>query len=61
MKVLLHRHEWDNRWIPYFQKELSRYDLTVTSSVIPDELLNLSRGKDLLVSMWSDEIGRAHV
>jgi glycosyltransferase involved in cell wall biosynthesis len=56
MKILLHYHQWGNRWIPYFEKELSRYDLTVTSTEDGEELGKLSEKADVLLSMWCDGI-----
>ncbi len=56
MKILLHYPKWSNRWIPYIEKELSRYDLTVTSTNEREELFDLSKQNDVLFSMWANEI-----
>ena len=46
--------EWDNRWLPYFKAELSnKYDLIYTDSTNRVELIRLSQGKDLFISMWA--------
>lgn len=54
MKVLLHYPKWNNRWIPYIEHELSRYDVTVCHSYSSKELRLLSEKADLLISMWCD-------
>lgn len=57
-KVLLAFPKWDNRWIPYFTKELSKYDLKIIHS--DDFMLNTlwdeTRKADILISMWATEI-----
>ena len=55
MKLLLYYPEWENRWIPYIEKELSCYDLTVTNTNDRDELVELSKQNDVLFSMWANE------
>jgi glycosyltransferase involved in cell wall biosynthesis len=56
MKILLHYPAWGNRWIPYINEELSRYDLTVTTSHDPHEVARLSQEADILMSMWASEV-----
>ena len=56
MKLLLHYPSWGNRWIPYIKKELSCYDLTVTSTNDQKELFKLSKKADVLLSMWANEL-----
>ena len=55
MKILLHYPQWANRWIPYINKELSRYDLKVTHTAVVNELKQLSEEADVLISMWANE------
>jgi len=55
MKILLHCPDWGNRWIPYFKKELSRYDLTVTHSMDDKVVGPMSEEADVLISMWLSE------
>lgn len=57
MKVLVHRPDWANRWIPYFRKTLSnRYEVVETSSDQASELEQLSKDADVLISMWFNGI-----
>jgi len=56
MKILLHYPEWSNRWVPYIEKELNQYDLTVTHTSDGGKLGDLSDKADLLISMWMNEI-----
>ena len=55
-KVLLHYPDWKNRWEPYVKEALSEFDLTVTSSLEVDELEQLSKDADILVSMWANQV-----
>ena len=61
IKVLLYYPEWGNRWIPYFEKELSRYDLTVLNApkggkVPVNDIEASARQSDVLISMWMDNM-----
>ena len=56
MKILFHYPQWGNRWIPYIERELNRYDLTVTSTEDSKELARLSEEADILFSAWLNEI-----
>lgn len=61
VKLLLYYPEWGNRWIPYFERELSRYDLTVfnapATGVFPiADLEKASSEADVLISMWYDNV-----
>lgn len=61
MKVLLYYPEWGNRWIPYIEKELSRYELMVFNTpaggqIDLEVLRSLSRKADVLISMWCDPV-----
>lgn len=57
LRVLMWAPQWDNRWLPYFKNELgNRYDFTVTDTTDPVKLEEISRDKDLYLSMWGDGI-----
>jgi glycosyltransferase involved in cell wall biosynthesis len=56
MKVLLHYPDWKNRWEEYILNSLKDYDVTVTSSEVVEELGELSKDKDVLISMWCNGI-----
>ena len=57
LRVLMWAPDWDNRWLPYFRNELgSKYDLTVESSVNKERLEEVSKDKDLYLSMWGDGV-----
>lgn len=56
MKVLFHYPEWGNRWIPYFEKELKRYDFKATHTMDVRELKDLCNWADVLFSPWTNEI-----
>jgi len=55
IKILLHYPRWNNRWIPYIEKELGFYDLTITHTQDGTELAELSEKADILFSMWANE------
>lgn len=58
MKVLLAYPTWDNRWIPYFTDQLSRYETVHIHS--NDFKLNTlwdeSIKADVLISLWADQV-----
>lgn len=55
LKVLMWAPPWDNRWLPYFKRELSsRYDLTMTDTAPENEMEEVSKDKDLFISMWGE-------
>jgi len=58
LKVLLAYPSWDNRWIPYFNKELAQYDTVNIRSddMSLNNLWDLSRKADVLISMWATEV-----
>lgn len=56
MRILLYYPPWANRWIPYIEKELSCYDLTVSSANNREDLLEVSKDQDVLLSMWANEV-----
>lgn len=56
MKILLHYPNWKNRWESHIIKTLSEFDLTVTHTSDIQKLWDLSTDKDILVSMWANNI-----
>ena len=61
MNVLLYYPDWGNRWIPYIEKELSKYNLMVfnspaNSQINLEDLAAASKDADLLISMWCDGV-----
>jgi glycosyltransferase involved in cell wall biosynthesis len=57
VKVLLAYPNWGNRWIPYFRKELSKYDLReYTEAKLAEEFVEKTQWADVLISMWANEV-----
>ena len=58
MKILVAYPKWDNRWIPYFNKTLSRYDsrAILSDDTTLNSVWSASRDADILINMWADSI-----
>jgi glycosyltransferase involved in cell wall biosynthesis len=57
MKILFHRPEWANRWLPYLDGALLSVGGTyITSTQNGEELESLSSQADVLVSAWANEV-----
>ena len=56
MKILYHYPDWSKRWTPYIKDVLSDFDLTISCTNNRDELLEVSKECDVLLSMWANEV-----
>lgn len=56
MKILLHYPKWGNRWSGYIEAALREHEVTVSHSEQIEEIGKLSEDKDLLFSMWANEV-----
>jgi glycosyltransferase involved in cell wall biosynthesis len=56
MKVLLHYPNWKNRWEEHILKALSGFDVAKTDTTNVEELRELSKDKDVLISMWCSSV-----
>jgi len=58
MRIVLAYPNWDNRWIPYFKKELAEHKVVdiISDNFKLNTLWEESIKADLLLSMWASEV-----